>query len=137
MADRPVLMRVPSTQTRYMEMLLHLDRIPPIYTIIAAGSTWILLASFLIVPGTFTSFKNSDVFKAAQDNEGDKNEIAKTIIDSAANIGLLWLSGALCIIGGFGCLFLWFRWRNNYVWLVNKVFLYVDDSPPYVLKRPY
>jgi len=120
---RPPMARVPSTETEYMRMLLHLDRIPRVYNFLSGVFTWILLASFLIIPGTYTSFKNSDTFKDIQNDEDKSNAIAKAIIDSAANVGLLWLSGAFCIIGGTGCLFLWFRWRRNYVWIVNKVFL--------------
>lgn len=120
---RPPIVRVPTTETEYMQMLLHLDRIPRTYNFLAGLFTWILLASFLIIPGTYTSFKNSDMFKNIQDDEDRSNAIAKAIIHSAANVGLLWLSGAFCIIGGLGCLFLWARWRNNYVWIVNKVFL--------------
>lgn len=120
---RPPIVRVPTTETEYMQMLLHLDRIPRVYNFLAGLFTWILLASFLIIPGTFTSFKNSDMFKNIQDDEDKSNAVAKAIIQSAANVGLLWLSGAFCIIGGLGCLFLWARWRKNYVWIVNKVFL--------------
>ena len=120
---KPPMARVPSTETKYMQMLLHLDRIPRVYNFLSGLFTWILLASFLIIPGTFTSFKNSDMFKGIQDDEDKSNAVAKAIIDSAANVGLLWLSVAFCGIGGTGCLFLWFRWRKNYVWIVNKVFL--------------
>ena len=115
--------RVPTTETRYMQMLLHLDRIPRVYNFLAGLFTWILLASFLIIPGTFTSFKDSDAFKNIQDNDDKSNAVARAILDSAANVGLLWLSGAFCMIGGTGCLVLWARWRKNYVWLVNKIFL--------------
>lgn len=126
MSLRPVQtepVRIPSTQTKYMEMLLHLDRIPRVYNILAGAFTWILLASFLIVPGTFTSFKNSDLFKSVEGSADKSNAVAKVILSSAANVGLLWLSGIFCCIGGCGCLSLWFRWRCNYVWIVNKVFL--------------
>jgi len=120
---RPPIVRVPTTETRYMQMLLHLDRIPRVYNFLAGVFTWILLASFLIIPGTYTTFKNSDMFKNLEEDDDKSSAVAKAIIDSAANVGLLWLSGAFCIIGGTGCLFLWLRWRKNYVWLVNKVFL--------------
>lgn len=122
---RPPMVRVPTTETRYMQMLLHLDRIPRIYNFLAGVSTWILLASFLIIPGTFTNFQDSDAWKNIQDNEDKSNAVAKAILNSAANVGLLWLSGIFCIIGGTGCLALWLRWRKNYVWLVNKIFLWV------------
>lgn len=125
---RPPMVRVPSTETRYMQMLLHLDRIPRVYNFFAGLSTWILLASFLIIPGTFTSFKNSDMFKNIENDEDKSSAVAKAILDSAQNLGLLWLSGIFCVIGGSGCLILWLRWRKNYVWLVNKIFLYVSDT---------
>jgi len=120
---KSLTVRVPTTETRYMQMLLHLDRIPRGYNFLAGLFTWILLASFLIIPGTFTSFKDSDAFKNIQDDDNKSNAVAKAILDSAANVGLLWLSGAFCMIGGTGCLILWARWRKNYVWLVNKIFL--------------
>lgn len=115
------LARVPSVQTRYMEMLLHLDKIPRLHNILASAFTWILLAGFLVVPGTFTTFKTSQVFKDA--NNTDKGGVADDIIHSIANIGLLWVSGFLALVGALGCFFLWFRWRQNYVWLINRIFL--------------
>ena len=118
---RRQLTKVPSTQTRYMEMLLHLDQIPKLHNILASVFTWILLAGFLVIPGTFTSFKNSAAFKDADGN--DSNKIAHAIVHGMANVGLAWVSGAFCAIGGLGCLFLWFRWRQNYVWLLNRIFL--------------
>ena len=117
----PPLARLPSVQTRYMTMLLHLDEIPRIYNILCSLFTWIILAGFLVVPGTFTTFKQSDAFKEADDD--DSNEVAHAIVHTVANIGLLWLSGAFCLVGVVGCLCLCLRWRRNYVWLVNRVFL--------------
>ncbi|RMZ77593.1 hypothetical protein DV737_g4243, partial [Chaetothyriales sp. CBS 132003] len=119
-SSAPRLVRVPTTQTRYMEMLLHLDQIPRSHNILVAACTWILLAGFLVVPGTFTSFKNSTAFKDADDD--DSNTVAHAIVHSIAHIGLLWVSGACCIVGGLGCLAMWFRWRRNYVWLLNRIF---------------
>ncbi|KIX02414.1 uncharacterized protein Z518_08355 [Rhinocladiella mackenziei CBS 650.93] len=121
MASKPPLTRVPSVQTRYMEMLLHLDDIPRIYNIFASLFTWIILAGFLVVPGTFTTFKESDALNG--DDNNVSTEVANAIVDSIANIGLLWLSGAFCAVGAVGCLWLWFRWRKNYVWLISRIFL--------------
>ena len=115
--QRPqVLTRMPSVQTRYMGMLLHLDAIPRLHNIFAAIFTWILLAGFLVIPGTFTSFKN-------QTHDGNTNAVEGAIFRSIANIGLVWVSGTFCIIGAVGCCWLWFLWRQNYVWLINRIFL--------------
>ncbi|KIW19507.1 hypothetical protein PV08_00079 [Exophiala spinifera] len=115
------LARVPSTPTRYMEMLLHLDEIPRLYNILSSLGTWIILAGFLVVPGTFTTFKESKAFQEADGD--DSNEVAHAIVHSIANIGLLWLSGSFCVAGTVLCLWLWWVWRYNYVWLVNKIFM--------------
>ncbi|EXJ58410.1 hypothetical protein A1O7_05835 [Cladophialophora yegresii CBS 114405] len=120
-SSKPPLVRVPSVRTRYMEMLLHLDEIPRFHNILASLFSWIILAGFLVVPGTFTTFKQSEAFQDADNNDDD--EITHAIIRSIANIGLLWVAGAFCTVGALGCLALVFRWRENYVWLINRVFL--------------
>lgn len=104
-----------------MEMLLHLDEIPRLYNILAGLFSWIILAGFLVVPGTFTTFKESKAFQDADKN--DKDQVTHAIIHSIANIGLLWLAGAFCVAGIVGCIGLWIRWRENYVWVINRVFL--------------
>jgi len=103
-----------------MDMLLHLDEIPRIHNIAASLFTWVILAGYLVVPGTFTSFKNSEAFQQAESNQDD---IAHNIVHSIANIGLLYLSAGFCGVGTVGCLWMWYRWRNNYVWLINRIFL--------------
>ena len=45
-------------QTRYVRMLLALDNIPPLYNLLASFFTWILLAGFILFPGTFASWKD-------------------------------------------------------------------------------
>jgi hypothetical protein len=115
------LTRVPSVQTRYMEMLLHLDKIPRLHNIMASAFTWILLAGFLVIPGTYTKIQTSQTFKNA-DNPNDSG-VEHDIVHSIANIGLVWVSGFLALVGTLGCFYLWFRWRQNYVWLINRIFL--------------
>jgi len=104
-----------------MEMLLHLDEIPRLYNISASLFTWIILAGYLVVPGTFTTFKETKAFQDADSNQSD-GQVAHDIVNSIAHIGLLWLAGSFCVVGTVGCLALWIRWRQNYVWLINKIF---------------
>ena len=47
------------TQTRYVNMLLALDDISSLFNILSAFFTWILLAGFVLLPGTFASWKNA------------------------------------------------------------------------------
>lgn len=44
--------------TRYMNMLLALDTIPRLDNMLSSFFTWILLAGFVLFPGTFTSIQN-------------------------------------------------------------------------------
>jgi len=117
--QRPVApQRQNSVQTRYMEMLLALDEIPRVHNILANFFTWILLAGFVIFPGTFTSLQS---FENDSSIPGDAT--LSTIINSIKNLPLLVIAGVCCGIGAAGMLWLWWRWRQNYVWLLNKIFL--------------
>jgi hypothetical protein len=57
---RPHLMHGTSSQmdTQYVNMLLALDDIPTLHNMLAKFFNWILLAGFILFPGTFTSLKN-------------------------------------------------------------------------------
>jgi hypothetical protein len=57
---RPHLMHGTPSQmdTQYVNMLLALDDIPMLHNILAKFFNWILLAGFILFPGTFTSLKN-------------------------------------------------------------------------------
>ncbi|KAF8628853.1 hypothetical protein AX17_005913 [Amanita inopinata Kibby_2008] len=115
-----------STVTRYMNMLLALDEIPRIHNMAASFSTWILLAGFVLFPGTFSSLKNLGL------NENGNNvsqQVAKGLLNAVSHVPLFVIAFICCGVGGVGMCYLWWRWRNNYLWLVNKIFLYVVLSP--------
>lgn len=121
---KPSLTRTTTAQTRYMEMLLGLDTIPRIHNLLASFFTWILLAGFLVFPGTFTSLQKYE----SSNKSGPA--IEHQILHTVANVPLLWVAGACVIIGAVGMVGLWFRWRRNYVWLINRIFMCVsmDES---------
>lgn len=108
-----------SAQTRYTGMLLNLDTIPWSHNLLASFSTWILLAGFLIVPGTFTSIEKSQVLQ----EHAKENAIAEKILDEVKHASLLYIAFTCCLLGSSGLLWLWWRWRTNYVWLINKIFM--------------
>ncbi|KAN0108565.1 hypothetical protein V8E51_008307 [Hyaloscypha variabilis] len=109
------LNRQNSVQTRYMEMLLALDTIPRLHNILASFFTWILLAGFVIFPGTFTSLSTS--------NRLNDNHTAAEILHEIKHVQLLVIAGVCCGIGAGGMIWLWWRWRTNFVWLLNKIFM--------------
>jgi hypothetical protein len=47
--------------TRYVNMLLALDDIPEMFNMMASFFTWILLAGFVLFPGTFTSLQQQQL----------------------------------------------------------------------------
>ena len=106
-------------QTRYVDMLLGLDSIPRSHNLLASFSTWILLAGFLLVPGTFTSIQKSDMVK----HEAQQNAVANEVLEKVKHASLLWIAFSCCVVGASGLMWLWWRWRSNYIWLINKIFL--------------
>jgi hypothetical protein len=115
---RPMPNRQESFQTRYMEMLLSLDTIPRLHNIYASLFTWILLAGFVVFPGTFVSIK-----ELSDDEELQNNQATSFILRSVKNIPLLVVAAVCCGLGAFGMVWLSIRWRQNYVWLLNRLFL--------------
>lgn len=99
-------------------MLLAMDTIPRMHNIFAAFFTWILLAGFVVLPGTFTSLG-----KLEDKPEVSSSEAASAILKTVKNIPLLVIAGSCCGIGALGMVWLWYKWRSNYVWLLNRIFL--------------
>ena len=109
-----------SIQTRYIQMLLEQDNIPRIHNILAAFFTWILLAGFVIFPGTFTQVQKSQTLASASDTG---SEAQRKLLSLIRNAPLLWIAVACCVLGVLGMVWLWVRWRHNYVWVINRIFL--------------
>ncbi|KAF1995467.1 hypothetical protein P154DRAFT_474211 [Amniculicola lignicola CBS 123094] len=115
-AERPGLQRRRTTaHTRYIDMLLGLDTVPKLHNFLASFFTWILLAGYIVFPATFNKFQKDK----STEEKGWKGEALKTV----KNVPLLYIAIFACAIGGIGCLWLWWRWRKNYVWVINRIFL--------------
>jgi len=111
--------RRPPTESRYVTMLLELDKIPRLHNVYAGVFTWLILAGYIVFPGTFTSLKESDTLQ----NAANRHRAEKAILDTVQNASLLWVAGFCCLIGVVGIIWLWKKWRTNYIWLVNRIFL--------------
>ena len=100
-------------------MLLGMDNIPRSHNLFASFSTWILLAGFIVVPGTFVSVEDNKTLQ-----KGAKNsKVEHAVLDTVKHASLMWVAGFCCLVGSAGMVWLWWRWRRNYVWLINKIFL--------------
>lgn len=116
---RPLSTNPPRSQSRYVAMLLELDEIPRRHNFYASLFTWLILAGYIVFPGTFTSLQSSDSVQ----EEASKTPAGKIILHTVQNASLLWVAGACCLFGVVGIALLWKRWKRNYIWLVNRIFL--------------
>ncbi|KAF3762817.1 hypothetical protein M406DRAFT_357598 [Cryphonectria parasitica EP155] len=112
------LQRVETVQTQYMEMLLSLDKIPRFHNILASFFGWLLLAGFVVFPGTFTNIQ-----ELSADPTLAGHPDAAAILNDVQNLPLVIVAAIVCGIGTFGLIWLAVCWRTNYVWLLNKIFL--------------
>ena len=80
--DRPHLIHATSTQmdTQYVNMLLALDSIPRLHNMLAGFFTWVLLAGFVLFPGTFTSLQNENVVSTG--------EVGKKVLGAVGHVPL-------------------------------------------------
>ncbi|KAH7076259.1 hypothetical protein FB567DRAFT_156858 [Paraphoma chrysanthemicola] len=116
--ERPGLQRRRTTaRTRYIDMLLGLDDVSPLHNFLASLSVWILLAGYIVFPATFTKLQNEDLDAKADTNL--KQKALKTV----RNVPLLYIAAFACGLGVMGCLWLWWKHRKNYVWVINRIFL--------------
>ena len=111
------LIEVKPLQTRYMDMLLKLDKIPKLHNILASAFTWLLLAGYVVLPGAFTSVKNS---RTLADGAGKAGKVA---VKAMQNPPLLAVAASCCITGALGMGYLWWVRQTNYVWLLNRIIL--------------
>lgn len=117
--ERPGLQRRRTTaQTRYIDMLLGLDNVPKLHNILASFFTWILLAGYIVFPATFNKLNDKDLDAKAGDN-ALKEQALKTV----RNVPLLYVAAFACGVGVLGCMWLWWKHKKNYVWVINRIFL--------------
>ncbi|KAL7932277.1 hypothetical protein V8C35DRAFT_307878 [Trichoderma chlorosporum] len=121
-AEKPTLKHANSEHSRYVQMLLQQDDIPLLHNILASVFVWLLLAGFLVFPGTFTSLQNS-VAKQGDNDHTFSDQAAKLLVKSIKNIPLLVIAAVMCGISAIGMLTLTILHAKNYIWIVNKLFL--------------
>jgi len=118
-ASIPTRPRLHGTQsqmdTQYVNMLLALDDIPAVHNLSAGFFNWILLAGFILFPGTFASLRNLSATNGGQ--------VPSSLINTVTQLPLYIVAWVCCGIGITGMIWLWWRWRKNYIWALNRIFL--------------
>lgn len=105
----------PFTLTRWMEMKLEFG-LKLYRNILASFFTWILLAGYVVFPGTFASIRRSQALN-------EFGTAGMVVVNVVQNVGLLVLAGILCSCGAVGITWLWWENQDNYIWLVERIFL--------------
>jgi hypothetical protein len=103
--------------TRRTRMLLELDTIPMLHNLLAGFFSWLLLAGYMVLPGTFASIRKS---QSAKDGA---NKAGKLVLKMVDNIPLLWVGGLCCLLGAVGMSYLSYIWRGNYDWLLTRIIM--------------
>ncbi|EDP47926.1 conserved hypothetical protein [Aspergillus fumigatus A1163] len=119
-------------ETEYVRMLLELQDIHWLYNFMASLAAWMLLAGYLVIPGTFTSLQKSDTIT----NKVAQNEAEKAVLKTIQNPPLVAIAWVLLSIGVATMSFLFYRWRRNYLWLISRLFMGKQSNAPQYGSRP-
>ena len=94
-------------------IVLQAESIKKRYGMIAFMSSWLIHASYIVLPGTFTSLGQ----------RLEQNGTGRLVSVPIKNVPLLPLAVICCICGTIGIIFVWRRCGNNYVWMKRNVIL--------------
>ncbi|KAL4935806.1 hypothetical protein BDV06DRAFT_217144 [Aspergillus oleicola] len=106
-------------ETWYMQMLLDLDCTPWYYNIASGAANWVLLAGYLVIPGTFTSLQKSD----SLNNNLNTTQTGQAIVATVQNPPLLVIACSFLGVGAASVTWLFRVRRDNYIWLVSRIFI--------------
>lgn len=97
-------------------MVLDAYEVPLPYNLVAAFSTWILLAGYVVLPETFKSLD----WPMLQDHI--------LPLRSQQSAAIISIASVCCATGLLGICYLWLRFRHNYVWLIGSLILCVTGT---------
>lgn len=106
-------------ESSYVRMILEADGIAWQDNVLASTAHWILLAGYLVIPGTFTSLQKSDTVR----NDLAENKTGEWILNTIQNPPLLAIACVLFISGLAIIGWLFWEYRGNYIWLINRIFM--------------
>ncbi|KAF3761024.1 hypothetical protein M406DRAFT_268040, partial [Cryphonectria parasitica EP155] len=104
-----------SFSTRYINMVLSIERIPRSHNILSNVFSWMILVAFVVAPANFCS--PSPWGKTS----GEVPPI--DFYTDVPSMGLLGACFAIFGVGALGMLYLALCWRRNYIWLMNRIYL--------------
>lgn len=102
-------------ESTYDRMVLESNEIPFRKNLAAALCSWLMLAGFVVFPGTFSSLSRTNFL-----GNSEPGRLVQSIV---RNMPLLWVAGICCVLGLTGLLWIWWTLRHNYVWLIGRIFV--------------
>ena len=99
--------------TRYVGQLIESTEVPFSHTWGVSFASWLLLAGFIVIPGTFTS---QSLKKDAVSN------VELWVFTKIQYLPLLGVAGICSGVGALGMIVFWVYWRNNYHVIKHEVF---------------
>lgn len=99
----------------YDKMVVESHQVPLRWNFLASLSNWLLLAGFIVFPGTFTSISRSGVL--------NRNQAGRILQRAVRNVPLLYIGTFSCIVGIIGIGWAWWNLKHNWFWLVYRIFL--------------
>jgi hypothetical protein len=93
----------------YTSMLIQQEQIPWSQSLLAGIFSWMFLAASFMFPGSYLTSPYATAVSGA--------------IRPVTRASFLVLAAVCFGIGLSGQGYLWYRWRKNYVWISNKLFL--------------
>lgn len=107
-----------------MNMAMSTQRIPRAHNILSNLFAWMMLLAFIIAPANFCAPPSSAGAGTVRSAHGSSSSSStEEPYRSVPSVGLLAASCAMFGLGGLGMLWLALRWRRNFIWLMNRIYL--------------
>lgn len=119
-ASQNVAPKMIRESNKYDDLIVESYNTPEMFNILATVSLWTLLAGFVVFPGTFTSLQNTSSLSSSVPGR----VVQRTI----QNVPLLAVAVFFFVLGIAGVGWLWRQRRRQYLWLADKLFLYVPTA---------
>lgn len=101
----------------YDRMCKESNNIPLLHNMLASFFAWILLAGFIVSPGTFTKLRT------ATTSATDGGPAGRVVQAAVQNVPLIYVALVCCLAGAGGMYWLWRKWNRNYQWLLSHIFM--------------
>ena len=101
--------------TSYRAQILAAFEVPFLYSVLAAFSTWLLLAGYVLCPSAYGVIKSSQAVH-------DAGKTGEIILITTRNIPAAVLAAGICLFALVVLFTLWIRQKSKYVWVSRQIF---------------